>query len=139
MSRTQGTQDLGKAILRIVLGALILVHGISKLTSGAGFGFVTQVVTQAGLPPALAYGVYIGEIVAPVLLIIGLWTRLAGVIVAVNMLFAFGLVHMKQIGEMAPTGGWALELQAMYLAGALAVALLGAGRLSVGGIDGKWN
>ncbi|MFJ5382944.1 DoxX family protein [Cupriavidus sp. CER94] len=137
MSRTQGTQDLGKAILRIVLGALILLHGISKLMSGPGF--VTQVVTQAGLPAALAYGVYIGEIIAPILLIIGLWTRLAGLIVAVNMLFAFALVHAKQLGEMAPTGGWALELQAMYLAAALAVALLGAGRFSVGGIDGKWN
>jgi len=50
-----------------------------------------------------------------------------------------GLVHVKQLGEMANTGGWALELQGMYLAAALAVAFLGAGRLSVGGIDGKWN
>ncbi len=137
MSRTQGTQDLGKAILRIVLGVLILLHGISKLMAGPGF--VMQVVAQAGLPSALAYGVYIGEVVAPILLIIGLWTRLAGLIVAINMLFAFALVHVKQLGEMAPTGGWALELQAMYLAAALAVALLGAGRMSVGGIDGKWN
>ncbi|MCA3185700.1 MULTISPECIES: DoxX family protein [unclassified Cupriavidus] len=137
MSRTQGTQDLGKAILRIVLGVLILLHGISKLMAGPGF--VMQVVAQAGLPAALAYGVYIGEVVAPILLIIGLWTRLAALIVAINMLFAFALVHAKQLGEMAPTGGWALELQAMYLAAALAVALLGAGRMSVGGIDGKWN
>ncbi len=137
MSRTQGTQDLGKAILRIVLGVLILVHGIAKLMAGPGF--VTQVVTQAGLPAALAYGVYIGEVVAPVLLIIGLWSRLAALIVAVNMVFAFALVHAKQLGEMAPTGGWALELQGMYLAAALAVALLGAGRFSIGGIDGKWN
>ncbi|GJG95491.1 DoxX family protein [Cupriavidus pauculus] len=137
MSRTQGTQDLGKAILRIVLGALILVHGISKLMSGPGF--VMQVVAQAGLPSFVAYGVYIGEIVAPILLIIGLWTRAAALVVAINMLFAFALVHAKQLGEMAPTGGWALELQGMYLAAALAVALFGAGRMSVGGVDGKWN
>lgn len=137
MSRSQGTQDLGKAILRIVLGVLILVHGISKLMAGPGF--VVQVVTQAGLPAQLAYLVYIGEVVAPILMIIGLWTRLAGLIVAINMLFAFTLVHAKQFGQMADTGGWALELQGMYLAAAVAVALLGAGRLSVGGADGKWN
>lgn len=137
MSRTQGTQDLGKAILRIVLGVLILLHGIAKLKSGPGF--VVQVVAQAGLPEQIAYLVYIGEVLAPVLLIIGLWTRAAGLVIAINMVFAFALVHTKQLGEMAPTGGWALELQAMYLAAALAVALLGAGRLSVGGIDGKWN
>lgn len=137
MSRSQGTQDLGKAILRIVLGVLILLHGISKLMAGPGF--VVQVVAQAGLPAQFAYLVYIGEVVAPILMIIGLWTRLAGLIVAINMLFAFMLVHAKQFGQMADTGGWALELQGMYLAAAVAVALLGAGRLSVGGADGKWN
>ncbi|MDW3685589.1 DoxX family protein [Cupriavidus sp. CV2] len=137
MSGSQPSQDLGKAVLRIVLGVLVLLHGISKLIAGPGF--VTQVVTQAGLPPALAYGVYIGEVVAPVLLILGLWARVAALIVIVNMLVAVGLVHMKQLGMLADTGGWALELQAMFLGGAIAVALLGAGRLSVGGINGKWN
>ncbi len=137
MTRAQGTQDLGKAILRIVLGVLILLHGISKLMAGPGF--VEQVVAQAGLPGPVAYLVYIGEVVAPILLIIGLWARAAGLIVAINMVFALALVHAKQFGEMAPTGGWALELQGMYLAAALVVALIGAGRLSVGGVDGKWN
>ncbi len=137
MNGSQGSQDLGKAVLRIVLGLLILLHGISKLINGPGF--VTQMVTQAGYPPALAYLVYIGEVVAPVLLILGIWTRLGAVIVVVNMLVAISLVHTKQLGMLADTGGWALELQGMYLAGALAVALLGAGRLSVGGIGGRWN
>lgn len=137
MSGSQGSQELGKALLRIVLGALILLHGISKLISGPGS--VLQAVTQAGLPPALAYLVYIGEVVAPALLILGLWARLAALVVAVNMLTAVGLVHTKQLGMLANTGGWALELQAMFLAAALAVALLGAGRLSVGGIGGRWN
>lgn len=137
MARTQGSQDLGKALLRIVLGVLILLHGISKLMAGPGF--VIKVVTQAGLPEFVAYLVYIGEVLAPLLLIVGLWTRLAALIVAVNMLAALALVHAQQLGQMSDTGGWALELQGMYLAAALAVALLGAGRFSMGGIDGKWN
>ncbi|WP_454731622.1 MULTISPECIES: DoxX family protein [Cupriavidus] len=137
MSGTQTSQDLGKAVLRIVLGALILFHGVSKLIHGPGF--VTQVVTQAGLPSAVAYLVYVGEVVAPVLLILGLWARLAALVVAVNMVVAIALVHTSQFGLVNDTGGWALELQAMYLASALAVLLLGAGRLSVGGIAGRWN
>ncbi len=137
MNASQGSQDLGKAVLRIALGVLILLHGISKLIHGPGF--VAQMVAQAGLPEAVAYGVYVGELVAPVLLILGIWTRLGGLIIAVNMLFAFGLVHMKDLTAMADTGGWALELQGMYLAGALTVALLGAGRYSIGGIAGRWN
>lgn len=137
MSSSQASQDLGKAVLRIVLGALILCHGISKLISGPGF--VVQMVQQAGLPQAVAYLVYIGEVVAPILLILGIWTRLAALVVVINMLFALGLVHMKQFGEMSPTGGWALELQALYLAGGVAVLLLGAGRFSFGGAAGRWN
>jgi putative oxidoreductase len=40
---------------------------------------------------------------------------------------------------MSQTGGWALELQGFYLFVAVAVALLGAGRFSIGGAGGKWN
>ncbi|MCO4892321.1 DoxX family protein [Cupriavidus sp. WGtm5] len=139
MGGSQGSQDLGKALLRIVLGGLILMHGIAKVTGASGIGFVSKVVADAGLPAWVAYGVYLGEIVAPILLIIGLWSRLAALVVALNMLFAIGLVHTKELGMLSNTGGWALELQGMYLGAALAVVLLGAGRLSVGGINGKLN
>ncbi|AQV93813.1 DoxX family protein [Cupriavidus necator] len=139
MGGSQGSQDLGKALLRIMLGVLILMHGIAKLTGAAGMGFVAKVVADAGLPAWLTYGVYIGEVVAPILLIIGLWSRLAALIVAINMVFALSLVHAKQFGMLADTGGWALELQGMYLGAALAVVLMGAGRFSVGGINGKFN
>ncbi|PZX24181.1 conserved hypothetical protein; putative membrane protein [Cupriavidus phytorum] len=139
MGGSQGSQDLGKALLRIVLGVLILMHGIAKVTGASGIGFVSKVVADAGLPAWVAYGVYLGEIVAPILLIIGLWSRLAALVVALNMLFAIGLVHTKELGMLSNTGGWALELQGMYLGAALAVVLLGAGRLSVGGLNGKLN
>jgi putative oxidoreductase len=55
------------------------------------------------------------------------------------MLMAFSLVHMSQIFTLGKQGGWSLELQGMYLFGALAVAFLGAGRFSVGGVNGKFN
>jgi len=139
MARSQASEDLGKALLRIVLGALILLHGIFKLTHAGAFGFVTKMVAHAGLPEPVAYLVYVGEIVAPVLLIIGLWSRLAALVVAVNMLFALALVHTAQLGMLNENGGWQLELQAMYLVAAIAVALFGAGRFSVGGPNGPMN
>ena len=131
------TEDAGKLVLRVVLGLLILLHGVAKLFSGPGF--VMGLMAKFGLPTALAYGVYIGEVVAPLLLILGLFTRAAALIVVINMLVAIGTVHMGQIGQLNKTGGWELELQGMYLFGALAVALLGAGRYSVGGLRGRWN
>lgn len=133
----QASTDLGKLVLRVVLGVLILFHGVSKLIHGPGF--VLQVVAQAGLPSLFAYGVYIGEVVAPVLLILGVWTRVGALIIVINMLVAFGLVHMGQLISLADTGGWALELQGIYLGAAIAIALLGAGRYSMGGNAGRWN
>ncbi|WP_298233979.1 DoxX family protein [uncultured Azohydromonas sp.] len=131
------TEDAGKLVLRVVLGVLILLHGIAKLVGGPGF--IMGLLAKYGLPPALGYGVYVGEVVAPLLLILGLYSRAAALIVVINMLVAIGLVHMGQIGQLNKTGGWELELQGMYLFGALAVALLGAGRYSVGGLHGRWN
>jgi putative oxidoreductase len=129
--------DLGKLILRLVLGLLILMHGISKLKNGVDF--IGPALASHGLPVQLAYLAYIGEVLAPILLIIGLWTRVGGLIVVINMLFALGLMHMSQLGDLSKSGGWALELQAMYLFTALSIALLGAGRLSVGGTNGRFN
>lgn len=134
---TAGSSDLGKLVLRVALGVLILLHGIAKLKGGPDF--IVGTVEKAGLPSVLAYGVYIGEVLAPVLLIIGLFTRPAAIVVAINMLFAIFLVHAGEIGQISKTGGWAIELQGMYLLAAIAVALLGAGRYSVGGLNGRWN
>jgi putative oxidoreductase len=63
----------------------------------------------------------------------GFYARIGAVLIAVNMLFAFLLVHMGQLGQFTEQGGWALELQGMYLATAVALALLGPGRYSVNG------
>ena len=131
------SDDTGKLVLRLALGILILLHGIAKLSNGVGF--ISGMLTSHGLPGALAYLVYVGEILAPVLLIVGIYTRPAAWIMVINMLVAIWLVHIKDIGVIGKTGGWALELQGMFLFSALAVAFLGAGRFSLGGTGGKYN
>ena len=131
------THDAAKLLLRLLLGILILVHGIGKI--GAGPGMIMDTVTKAGLPAAFGYLVYVGEVVAPLLLIVGLWTRVAALIVAVNMIVAILLVHTGQLLQLSKSGGYALELQAMYLFTAIAVAMLGAGRFSLGGRNGYLN
>jgi len=133
----QSTFDAGLLVLRLVLGILILLHGLSKLPPPPAF--VAGLLAKSDLPTVLAYGVYLGEIVAPVLLIIGVWTRLAALVVVANMVVALILVHTKDLFHLGPQGGYALELQAMYLFTALAIALLGAGRFSVGGRIGPMN
>jgi putative oxidoreductase len=134
---SSSTEDLGKLVLRATLAILILFHGISKVIGGPAF--ILGLVEKAGLPPVLGYGVYVGEIIAPLLVLIGIMTRPAAFVMAINMVVAVGLVHMGDLMSMSKTGGWALELQGIYLGAAIAVALLGAGRFSAAGVHGRWN
>jgi putative oxidoreductase len=131
------SEDFGKLLLRVTLALLILLHGISKVIGGVAF--ITGTVAKMGFPPALGYLVYVGEVIAPLLVLFGVWARLGGLIIAINMVVAILLAHTSQLFTISKTGGWALELQGMYLVSALAVALLGAGRYSVGGAGGRWN
>lgn len=123
------TDDAGKLLLRVSIGLLVLLHGIFKITHGVGF--IGGMLDKAGLPGFLAYGVYLGEVVAPLMMMLGVGARAGAALVVVNMLVALGLVHLGDLLAMTKQGGWALELQGLYLFGALAVVLLGAGRYSV--------
>lgn len=131
------TDDVGKLVLRVTVGVMVLMHGIAKIVNGPGH--ILGMMDKIGMPSEFGYLVYVGEVLAPILLIIGLLTIPAALIVVVNMLFAIALVHSHQLLTLSQSGGWALELQGMFLFGALAVAFLGAGRYSVGGPYGKWN
>lgn len=127
MTRTNA--DLGRLLLRLALGVLILFHGVAKLMNG--IDPITQLVTSNGLPAFVAYGVYIGEVFAPALVILGWYSRIASLLIAGNMVFALYLAHRADLFKLAATGGYALELQAMFLIAAIALALLGPGRYSV--------
>ncbi len=131
------TDDMGKLVLRLSVGVLMLLHGIFKLQNGVG-GIVGMLGSQ-GLPGFLAYGVYLGEVVGPVLVIIGLYTRIGAFLIIGNMLVALALAHSQELFSLGSMGGWALELQGMFLFGAVAIALLGAGKFSVGGVSGRYN
>ena len=121
--------DVGKLVLRLALGVLVLLHGVAKLRGGVGP--IEGMLEGHGLPGFIAYGAYIGEVVGPLLVIAGFHARIGAALIALNMLFAIGLAHMGQLGQLNEQGGWALELQGMFLFGAIAVSLLGPGRFSV--------
>ena len=123
------TSDLGKLILRLTLGVLLLLHGIAKISSGTAG--VEKMLEGAGLPGFVAYGVYVGEVLAPLLVIIGFYARVGAVLIVVNMLFAIMLAHRADLFVLTKTGGWVLELQGFFLFTALALALIGPGRFGI--------
>lgn len=128
--------DLGILIVRLMVGVLMLFHGIAKLIHG--LSGIQNLLESKGLPAILSYGVYIGEVIVPLLIIIGYRTRLASVVFIVNMLFALLLVHANDVFSLNQTGGWALELIGLYLFGAAALFFTGAGKYAVSK-SGKWD
>ena len=126
------TEDLGKLILRVTIGGLLLIHGISKVRNG--IDWLPAALAAKNLPEILKWGVYVGELLAPVLVVLGLFTRPAAFLILVNMAMAVYIKKMDTVGGLGPKGGgWSLELEALYGLGALAIMFLGAGRISLRG------
>lgn len=123
-------EDLGKLLLRLGVGGLLLLHGIYKVQNG--IGFVMESVTRGGLPQFFAYGVYVGEVAAPVLVLIGLLTRPAGLLIALDMLVAIFLARREDIATIRPGGASSIEAELLFLIGGCAIACIGAGRFGLG-------
>jgi putative oxidoreductase len=130
--------DFGKLVVRLSVGVLLLFHGVHKVLNG--IDGIKHMVAAHGLPDYLAYGVYLGEVVGPVLVIIGLFSRVGGVLIVINMIVAIALAGSANLLVLDPhTGGYALELEALYLLSGVAAITLGAGRFSLGGANGRLN
>ncbi|MBA3598370.1 MAG: DoxX family protein [Methylibium sp.] len=112
----------GFFILRWSVAGLMLFHGVAKLMKGVSG--IEGMVTSIGLPAFVAYGVFIGEVLAPVLVLIGVLVGPAALVMAVNMVFALALAHSGELFTLGKSGGWALELQGLFLFGSLAIALM---------------
>lgn len=101
---------LGLTLLRVVLGAIFLVHGIQKMQSGldkiAGF------FGSVGLPGWLAYPVGYIEVIGGIVLILGLGTRVVSALFAAIMVGATVFVKLKA----GFVGGWELDLALFSIA-----------------------
>lgn len=121
--------DIGKLILRVALCLMMLLHGIAKLQHGVDW--ISGSLQGMGLPGFFAYGVYIGEIVAPLMVLAGYYTRIGSLLMVGNMVVAIVLAHSGDIFALGKHGGWAIELQAFYLFTALSLVFLGGGKYAV--------
>jgi putative oxidoreductase len=125
----QQYDDIARLLLRLTLGILLLFHGIAKLSHGVAP--IEGMLQGHGLPGFIAYGVYIGEVIAPLMVILGYYSRLGAGIIVINMLVAILLAHSHDLLTLTAHGGWRLELQGFYLVTALVLMLMGPGRLSL--------
>ena len=120
--------DLAKLLLRLSTGGLMMFHGIHKLIHG--IGGVKSMTTNAGLPEFLAYGVYVGELIAPIFIILGLYARVAAAILGFNMLFAIALAYGFGFA-LTKHGGLAMELPLLFFVMSILIILFGSGKYAV--------
>ena len=131
------TDDLGKLLLRLLVGGLLILHGIHKVFAGPHE--IVSMVEASHLPGFLAYGVYLSEVLGPLMVIFGFYARIGGLLILADIIVAVLLAHGVNIFHLNGNGGWIIELELFYGLGGLAIVLLGAGKYSVAGDGGKWN
>ena len=123
------SNDLAKLLLRLIVGVMILFHGLDKLMNGiAG---IKGLVVSSGLPEFFAYGVYVGEIIVPIFILLGLYARVASLVLAFNMAVAIVVGHGAFLFTLGKHGAPHIELPLLYLVLAIIIFLLGSGRYSV--------
>lgn len=126
--------DVAVVLARVLLGVVLIAHGWQKYfetgISGTAAGF-----EKIGIPLPTVSAIFAGtvELLGGTLLILGAFSAVVGVLVALNMLGAAMFVHIpKGEGIFVKTNGW--ELVGVIAAGALLLAAYGAGRYSVDGL-----
>lgn len=119
--------DLGLLVLRAWLGlSMSLLHGKGKLFGFSEMSAKFPDLLGIGSPASLALAVF-AEVVCSVLLVLGLFTRLAALNLAITMSVAFFLAHKASLAAGPGSG----ELAFIYLAGFVTLLIAGGGRYSL--------
>ena len=148
--------SVGPTLLRLALGGILLMHGIGKVVQvsflpGYGFeGTIGFMNGMLGVPMLLAYAGTLAESVAGAFLVLGLGTRFAGVVAAVQMSAAAFLGgHVAQgffsnwMGATVDAGGKVMaahegyEFHLALVAMALTLVVQGGGWLSLDRVIAK--
>lgn len=123
------TQEIAKLILRLSVGVMVLFHGVDKIING--IGGVKHLTASAGLPEFLAYGVYVGEVIVPILILLGAYARVASLVLAFNMSVAIFLAYGSSLFTLGKHGAPAFELPFLYLVMSILIFMFGSGKYAL--------
>ncbi len=102
-------------ILAIGVGVLLLFYGVDKILHGIDFIVILLKEHHIPFPEYLAYAVYLGEVLAPLMLITGRYVPIAGALIVLDMLAAIFLVHSDNLFGIVENGAWSIEIPMLYL------------------------
>ncbi|QMV15060.1 DoxX family protein [Vibrio spartinae] len=121
--------DAAKLILRVSFGLMFLLHGIHKIYDGTAF--IQGMFVDIGLPGFFAYAVYLGEVIAPIMIVFGLFTRFAATAMIGTSIVVIGLMHRDNFFSLNEYGAWAVEEIGTYLFASITILLLGSGKYAL--------
>lgn len=124
-------RDIGLLVLRI--GTLpLIMHGWAKLTNFEGFagGAMANIGLTSIAPTFFAFLVVAGQILLPIFIMAGLFTRWSGLLQAVLFFFIIVMVNIPG-GMWSEHGGFSFDSSLYYFFPGLALFFLGAGRISI--------
>ncbi len=116
--------DRGLFAIRLVLGLIFIIHGADKLSD---LPATVEFFAKFGIPSYMACIIGVGELFAGIAMVLGIFTRLAGWIIAAVMIGAIFLVKVPSLG-----GAMSSQFELMLLAAGLGIAMAGPGKLSFG-------
>jgi len=106
MAEALGSDAWGRLVVRLTVGVLTLFHGVAKLLHPDTLDFIGSRLADIGVSEELAFGVYVGEVIGPLLVIAGVYSRVGGLFIVINMLFAIGLAHTGDLLSLGDHGGY---------------------------------
>jgi len=121
--------DIARLLLRLGFGILLMFHGMHKLISG--IAPIQGMLQSHGLPAWFGYAVFIGEIIAPIFIILGFYSRIAALIMAFNMLVAISLTTGFFPVHLTKSGAPMFELPLLYFLAAVILFFAGPGKYAI--------
>ena len=122
--------DLGLLFIRLGLGICLFMHGFGKILHGVGG--VKSILVDAGLPSFLAYFAYLSEVLAPIMIAVGFYSRLGAILVlgtSITILYSYyGFANLFALNEV---NGFKSELIYLYIAISLCILFIGSGKYAV--------
>lgn len=131
-----GTRELAWLLFRLLISAMFFTHGYDKILGENPQSFQGSGMTSVNIADLVSFpmpfdinALYLAgciELIGGVLIFIGLWTHIAALIAAINMLFAYLIAHLAWFPTL--NNG---ELAAMYFFCFLIVFCVGGGEFSL--------